>query len=81
MNDGKLSRTLAQKARVAMIGASSTSPSIAIARSGSSGHEPLQSIEGRGRRQRWTQVLAVPLLKEDEVDADDPRRHFHATSG
>jgi hypothetical protein len=79
MNDGKLRRTLAQKARVAMINESSTSPS--IARSGSSGQESLQSIEGRRRRQRGTQVLALPLLKEDEADADDPRRHFHSTSG
>jgi hypothetical protein len=36
------------------------------------------SIEKRRRRQRG---LALPLLKEDEVDTDDPRRHFHSTSG
>jgi len=58
-----------------------SSTSLSTAKSGSSGHKLLQSIEGRRRRQRGTQVLALPLLKEDEVDADDPRRHFHSTSG
>src|ERR1700730_17358711 len=77
-NDGQAPSHARAKARVAMTGASSTSPSSAIARSGSSGHESLRSIEKRRRRQRG---LELPPLKEDEADADEPRRHFHSISG
>src|SRR4030088_2033831 len=66
-----------------MIGESSTSLSSAIARSGSSGHKSLQSIEERRLRQRGTQVLALLLLKEDEVDGDYRRSKAsrHSPSG
>ena len=49
MNHG-IRSTLAQELSVAMISASSKSPLSAIARSGSSGHESLQSIDERPTR-------------------------------
>jgi hypothetical protein len=83
MNHGQDPAHARAKARVAIIGASTTSPSSAIAGIGSSGYESLQSIEERRRRQIGTQGLALRAAQpnEDEVDADDPRRHLEGMEG